>query len=140
MTRKDKLIITLSKVALIQNNHLTTSRWAKIDELLARLNMLINPDNLPKSSQSEFIIKCCESFFVDPYLFDSKLQGVEITKARAVFAKILFDSNTKQNDIALPMKRSRSNVSNLVKTANNYIETNAYFNQVYKELLTTKIK
>lgn len=140
MTRKDKLILTISKVALIQVHDLPTSRWVKIDELLARLNILINPENLPNTDKDNFIIKVCDAFFIDPDLFDSKLQGVEITKARAMFAKILFDRKIKQKDIAGPMNRSLCNVTSLVKTANNYLETDNYFKQVYKELLNLNLK
>lgn len=113
---------------------LTDERWLEIDKHLDRVAWLYEGRFLSNHVDKKLVTECCKMFLANEHNFTSRLRGRELVYARAFYCKILSLNGQTFNDIAAKIKRDRSNVYNMLNTADNLIETNKTLRAKFESL------
>lgn len=122
-----------------ESEKLTEERWMDINKCADKLIWLYGGHFMTDKVDKELITGCCKMFFADENNFKTKNRKKEIVYARAFYAKFLFQNGQSHDDIAIKIHRKRSNVYNVLKTADNLISTDKAMKEKF-EVITEKFK
>lgn len=144
--RKEIILLKLIKLLSIhqtmkgrhcdsKTNALTDERWEEIDKNIDRVTWLYEGRKITDNTDKELVSECCKLFSANEYAFRSRSRKRELIFARAFYVKILTLNGGTPDDIAAKINRDRTNYYNVIKSANNLIETDKLLRAKFEGLL-----
>jgi hypothetical protein len=115
--------------------NLRLSIWEQIDRAIDKIEILYKNEDVINQEETLLILQCCKMFYITTDQFKTKSRKENIVAARSIFAKIMHDKGYDHHYIALCVNKGRSNVYNMINTANTIIEQNKLTKEKYEQLL-----
>jgi chromosomal replication initiation ATPase DnaA len=130
----NKIIDVLHSHSNLNRRTFSQSRWKQISATLDKLKSLYSEPEKSNTMQEVLIIKCCKMFNIPSSEFHNPIRKREVLDARAIFCKILSEKGYNPSNIALLIRKDRTNVYNCLKVADNIL-INRKKEREYLELL-----